>query len=68
MDRIRRAAPHAVPAAVEQAAEVARLEGLDVRRVDVGPGPKVTWAVPVGPDGNEFCVLRALRPEELAGG
>jgi hypothetical protein len=52
---------------VDQAAEVARLEGLGARRVDVGQGPEVTWVVLADPDGNEFCVLRALRPEELAG-
>ena len=51
---------------VDQAGEVARLEGLGARRVDVGQGPDVTWVVLADPDGNEFCVLRALRPEELA--
>ena len=48
-------------------AEVARLEGLGARRVDVGQGPDVTWVVMADPDGNEFCVLRALRPDEAAG-
>src|SRR5690242_7151877 len=51
---------------VDQAAEVARLEGLGARRVDVGQGAEVTWVVLADPDGNEFCVLRAFRPEELA--
>ena len=51
---------------VDQAAEVARLEGLGARRADVGQGPEVTWVVLADPDGNEFCVLRAFRPEELA--
>jgi len=37
-----------------------------VRRADVGQGPEVTWVVLADPDGNEFCVLRAFRPEELA--
>jgi hypothetical protein len=50
----------------DQAAEVARLEALGARRVDVGQGPESTWVVLADPDGNEFCVLRALRPEELA--
>ncbi|MGO8955911.1 MAG: VOC family protein [Streptosporangiaceae bacterium] len=50
----------------DQAAEVARLEALGARRVDVGQGADVTWVVLAGPDGNEFCVLRALRPEEEA--
>jgi catechol 2,3-dioxygenase-like lactoylglutathione lyase family enzyme len=44
----------------DQAAEVARLEDLGARRVDVGQGPDVTWTVLADPDGNEFCVLRAL--------
>ena len=48
-------------------AEVARLEGLGARPVDVGQGPDVTWVVMADPDGNEFCVLRALRPDEAAG-
>ncbi|GHE30797.1 lactoylglutathione lyase [Streptosporangium violaceochromogenes] len=52
----------------DQAAEVARLEGLGARRVDVGQGGDVSWVVMADPDGNEFCVLRALRPEESAGG
>jgi hypothetical protein len=51
----------------DQAAEVARLEGLGAKRVDVGQGADATWVVMADPDGNEFCVLRALTPEELAG-
>lgn len=51
---------------LDQAAEVARLEGLGARRADVGQGPDVTWVVLADPDGNEFCVLRALRPEDQA--
>jgi len=50
----------------DQAAEVARLEALGARRVDVGQGPDVSWVVLADPDGNEFDVLRALRPHELA--
>jgi hypothetical protein len=49
----------------DQAAEVARLEALGARRVDVGQAADVTWVVLADPDGNEFCVLRALRPDEL---
>jgi len=49
----------------DQAAEAARLEGLDAIRTDVGQGEDVTWVVMADPDGNEFCVLRALRPDEL---
>ncbi len=51
----------------DQAAEVERLEALGARRVSVGQGEDVTWVVLADPDGNEFCVLRALRPEELEG-
>lgn len=50
----------------DQAAEVSRLELLSARRVDVGQGPDVSWVVLADPDGNEFCVLRRLTPEELA--
>jgi catechol 2,3-dioxygenase-like lactoylglutathione lyase family enzyme len=50
----------------DQAAEVARLESLGATRVNVGQGPEATWVVLADPDGNEFCVLRALRPDELA--
>jgi hypothetical protein len=48
----------------DHAAEVARLEGLGARRVDVGQGTEVSWVVLADPDGNEFCVLRALKPED----
>ena len=46
----------------DQVAEVARLEGLGARRVDVGQGD-ASWVVLADPDGNEFCVLKPLRPE-----
>ena len=49
----------------DQAAEVARLEQLGARRVSVGQGDDVTWVVLADPEGNEFCVLRALRPDEV---
>ena len=52
----------------DQAAEVTRLEGLGARRADVGQGADVSWVVMADPDGNEFCVLRPLTPEELADG
>ena len=51
----------------DQAAEVARLETLGARRVDIGQGD-VSWVVMADPDGNEFDVLRPLTPEEQAGG
>ena len=50
----------------DQAAEVARLEALGARRVDVGQSAEVSWVVLADPDGNEFCVLRAFTPAELA--
>ncbi|NVM96844.1 VOC family protein [Arthrobacter wenxiniae] len=48
----------------DQAAEVARLEALGARRVDIGQGPEVTWVVMADPEGNEFCVLRARTDAE----
>ena len=50
----------------DQAAEVARIEALGGRRVSVGQGDDVSWVVLADPDGNEFCVLRALTPQERA--
>jgi len=50
----------------DQAAEIARLEGLGARRVDLGQG-EVSWVVMADPEGNEFCVLRAPSAGELAG-
>jgi catechol 2,3-dioxygenase-like lactoylglutathione lyase family enzyme len=41
----------------DQAAEVARVEALGARRVDVGQGDDVTWVVLADPEGNEFCIL-----------
>jgi len=46
----------------DQAAEVARIEALGARRVDVGQAGDVSWVVLADPEGNEFCVLRALAP------
>jgi Glyoxalase-like domain len=48
----------------DQAAEVARLEGLGASRADVGQGPDVSWVVMADPDGNEFCVLKPLPPQD----
>jgi glyoxalase superfamily protein len=50
----------------DQAVEVARLEELGARRVDVGQGSDVSWVVMGDPEGNEFCVLRPLTQQELA--
>ena len=49
----------------DQAAEVARAETLGARRVDVGQGDQ-TWVVLADPEGNEFCILRALPPAEAS--
>lgn len=50
----------------DQAAEVERAEALGARRVDIGQGPDTSWVVLADPEGNEFCILRALTAEELA--
>ena len=50
----------------DQTAEVARFEELGARRVDIGQSGDVSWVVLADPEGNEFCILRALTPEELA--
>lgn len=47
-------------------AEVARAEALGATRVDIGQGDDTTWVVLADPEGNEFCILRPLTPEELA--
>jgi catechol 2,3-dioxygenase-like lactoylglutathione lyase family enzyme len=41
----------------DQAEEVARLEGLGAKRIDIGQGEQ-NWVVMADPEGNEFCVLR----------
>lgn len=47
----------------DQDAEVRRLESLGATQVDVGQHG-ATWVVMADPEGNEFCVLRPLRPSE----
>ena len=47
----------------DQAAEVERVLALGATRVDIGQGD-VTWEVLADPEGNEFCILRALKPDE----
>lgn len=46
----------------DQHAEVARLESLGARRVEIGQSadPRTTWVVMEDPEGNLFCVLRTL--------
>lgn len=50
----------------DQDAEVERVIGLGAEKVDIGQGTEVTWVVLADPEGNEFCILRPLTPEELA--
>ena len=45
----------------DQAAEVARLESLGAKRIDVGQAVEANWVVLADPEGNEFCVRRAAR-------
>jgi hypothetical protein len=45
-------------------AEVERVVGLGARRVDIGQGER-SWVVLSDPEGNEFCVLRSLAPDEF---
>ena len=47
----------------DQAVEVARALALGARHVDIGQGEQ-TWVVLADPEGNEFCILRARRPDE----
>ncbi len=47
-------------------AEVARLEELGAKRINIGQGPDVSWVVMSDPFGNEFCILRALLPDEVS--
>lgn len=46
----------------DQAAEVARVEALGARKIDIGQGEQ-TWVVMADPEGNEFCILSARSPE-----
>ncbi len=43
--------------------EVGRLLGLGATRTDVGQGADRNWVVMTDPEGNEFCVLRTLAPQ-----
>ena len=48
----------------DQEAEVARLEKLGAKKIDIGQSaePTCTWVVMADPEGNEFCILSA-RPD-----
>jgi predicted enzyme related to lactoylglutathione lyase len=50
----------------DQEAEIARVEKLGAKRAAVGQDDSVSWVVMTDPEGNEFCILRAFTPEELA--
>ena len=47
----------------DQVAEVARLESLGAKRIDIGQSaePTCTWVVMADPEGNEFCVLSSRK-------
>jgi catechol 2,3-dioxygenase-like lactoylglutathione lyase family enzyme len=44
----------------DQGAAVQRLIGLGARHVSIGQTPDSSWVVLADPEGNEFCVLKAL--------
>ena len=48
----------------DQEREVARAEALGATQVDVGQTDDVTWVVLADPEGNEFCILRAVTPND----
>ncbi|MFI5710079.1 VOC family protein [Kribbella sp. NPDC051620] len=50
----------------DQEAEIARVEKLGAKRASIGQDESVSWVVMTDPEGNEFCILRAFTPEELA--
>lgn len=45
----------------DQEAEVARIEALGGKRIEIGQSadPATTWVVMADPEGNEFCVLKS---------
>ena len=47
----------------DQEAEVERLVDMGARPVDIGQGD-VPWVVLADPEGNEFCVLAARKPDQ----
>ncbi len=50
----------------DQAEEIARFAKLGAPQIDVGQDDDATWVVMADPEGNEFCILRAFTPDELA--
>jgi len=53
------------PTDCDQDAELARLQSLGARSVDIGQGD-VSWHVLADPEGNEFCLLRRRVVPETA--
>ena len=49
----------------DQEAEIQRVTSLGALKVDIGQSGDETWTVLADPEGNEFCILRALTEEEL---
>jgi catechol 2,3-dioxygenase-like lactoylglutathione lyase family enzyme len=47
----------------DQPAEIERLVDMGARHVDIGQPAGAAWMVLADPEGNEFCVLPAQRPE-----
>lgn len=47
----------------DQSAEIERVMALGATKADIGQGD-TTWVVLADPEGNEFCILRALKPGE----
>jgi len=45
----------------DQSAEVARIESLGGKRIEIGQSadPKTTWVIMADIEGNEFCVLKS---------
>lgn len=50
----------------DQELEVARLEKLGAKRIEIGQSadPNTTWVVMADPEGNEFCVLKSSTSSE----
>ena len=50
----------------DKESEIERVLSLGAREVDIGQDGHETWTVLADPEGNEFCILRALTEEDLA--
>ena len=58
--------PLGLVALVDQPSEVARFLALGAAHADIGQGPDVSWVVMTDPEGNEFCILTPLTPEQTS--